>query len=356
MNRFYERVAILLLCLAGLLMGGEYLEPVTVGLCLIILSVIVQLLSGTWIAAALILIGSAVAGWVPLVFCGLPLLMYEAMWEKKWYLVIPSLLVFRQGIVLASGQYIVAFAGAFLAILLYFQVSGGEEAVERFHTLRDELAGKNEMLASQNARLTEAQNTEVHLATLRERNRIAREIHDNVGHMLTRSLLQSGALIVANRDENLKEPLEELRNTLDQAMTSIRESVHDLHDESIDLQAVLQEILRTAEHRFETKLSYNVEGAMPSPIKLCIAGVAKEAVSNAVRHSNGTSLTVVVGEKPGVYELEVRDNGNSAGAGFNPASGGIGLANMRERTEQVQGRIMFDTGTDGFVVTVAIPM
>ena len=356
MNRFYERVAILLLCLAGFAMQDSYIEPVAVGLGLLALSVVVQILSGTWVAAALIFIASGVSGWVPSVFCGLPILTYEAMWEEKWFLVLPSLLVFRNIQALTPAQYIIAMAGAGVAVILYFLVSKFEKALERFHTLRDELAGKNEMLASQNERLTEAQNNEVHLATLRERNRIAREIHDNVGHMLTRSLLQSGALIIANKDENLKEPLEGLRDTLDQAMTSIRESVHDLHDESIDLQAVILENLKTAEHRFRVTLNYGVESRMPSPMKLCLAGVVKEAVSNAVKHSNGDELTVTVSEKPGVFEMEVRDNGHPGNTDFTDMqSGGIGLANMRERVDQVQGRIHFDATADGFVVRVAIP-
>lgn len=47
------------------------------------------------------------------------------------------------------------------------------------------------------------QDYEIYLATLKERNRIAREIHDNVGHMLTRSILQLGALSVINKDETV---------------------------------------------------------------------------------------------------------------------------------------------------------
>lgn len=71
------------------------------------------------------------------------------------------------------------------------------------------------------------------LATLNERNRIAREIHDNVGHLLSRSLLQVGALQVVNRDETVRQGLDTMRDTLSGAMDSIRRSVHDLHDESV---------------------------------------------------------------------------------------------------------------------------
>ena len=58
------------------------------------------------------------------------------------------------------------------------------------------------------------QDYEIYLATLKERNRIAREIHDNVGHMLTRSILQLGALSVINKDETVGEAINDLSGTL----------------------------------------------------------------------------------------------------------------------------------------------
>lgn len=350
MNRIYERGAIMLMCLAGLTMSDSYVEPVVIAIGIIAVSVLVQSLSGTLFSAIIIFMVCGVCGWVPLLFCGLPLFMYEAMCEEKWFLVLPSLLVLTHVGELQPAQYIISIAGVAVAVIMYFLVSRIEDALEKSHVLRDELVEKNAMLESQNQRLKEAQNNEVHLATLKERNRIAREIHDNVGHMLTRSLLQSGALMIANKDENLKEPLEGLNQTLDQAMTSIRESVHDLHDESIDLQAVITENLKTAENRFKTSLSYDIKAGPPTSVKLCFAGVVKEAVSNAIKHSNGDAIEVIVGEKPGVFELSVFDNGSLAEI----RETGIGLSNMRERVDQLQGNIEFDTGS-GFNIIIRVP-
>ena len=59
------------------------------------------------------------------------------------------------------------------------------------------------MLQEKNKNLMEKQDYEIYLATLRERNRIAREIHDNVGHMPSRSILQMGALITIHKEEPL---------------------------------------------------------------------------------------------------------------------------------------------------------
>ena len=69
--------------------------------------------------------------------------------------------------------------------------------------LRDTSTELNLVLQEKNKNLMEKQDYEIYLATLRERNRIAREIHDNVGHMLSRSILQMGALITIHKEEPL---------------------------------------------------------------------------------------------------------------------------------------------------------
>ena len=94
-------------------------------------------------------------------------------------------------------------------------------------------------------KLLEKQDYEIQVATLNERNRIAREIHDSVGHLLSRSILQLGALKAVHRQEpELNAQLDTLKSTLSQAMDSIRESVHDLHEESIDLRSQLETLCR----------------------------------------------------------------------------------------------------------------
>ena len=213
------------------------------------------------------------------------------------------------------------------------------------------MAGKNQQLAQQNLLLAEAQDNEIHLATLKERNRIAREIHDNVGHMLTRSLLQSGALIVINKDEQLREPLESLRDTLDSAMTSIRESVHDLHDDSIDLKKVVEDSLRSVEDRFTVKFDCDVSEHLSGNIKLCIIGVIKEGLSNAVKHSNGDSIELIVREHPAFCQLVMEDNGSCSEI----KESGIGLKNMRDRAAALGGRISFTPSPEGFRIFMSIP-
>ena len=154
--------------------------------------------------------------------------------------------------------------------------------------------------------LLEKQDEETHSATLNERNRIAREIHDNVGHQLSSAILQLGALRIADSESK---PLITLEKTLNLAMDNIRQSVHNLYDTSIDL--YLQLKMLTENYKFcEIILEYNVEEIYNSQIKYAIIAIVKEALSNIIKHSNATKVDVSMIEHPAFYQLIIYDNGS----------------------------------------------
>ena len=109
--------------------------------------------------------------------------------------------------------------------------------------IKDDSEERTLLLAEKNKALQEKQNYEIYAATLRERNRIAREIHDNVGHLLSRTILLTGAAKAVNQDKNMENLLEGLDVSLNSAMNSIRSSVHDLHDESMNLENTIKSII-----------------------------------------------------------------------------------------------------------------
>ncbi len=363
MNRLLEKCAILLLCLPGFLMAGSVAVPVLALLFAICVSAAAQLLSGRRAAWVLIFLVSAACGVQPILVCALPLFFYDALSERKWWLVIPAISVVAEIGSLSTQQILCVIAVLGATLIWYLRVEGLSRSVDRLTVIHDDITEKNLQLAEQNKRLFEAQDNEVHVATLTERNRIAREIHDNVGHMLTRSILQTGALQIINKDEKLKEPLAELKSTLDGAMTSIRASVHDLHDDSIDLQRVLREMADSVDRRFETELRYEAGESIPGEIKLCVAGIVKEGISNAVKHSSGDRIEIIFREHPAFYQLLLEDNGGSVdeteeGTVVNahePGSRGIGLRNMEDRAKGVGGRITFTRAQKGFRIFLTIP-
>lgn len=199
------------------------------------------------------------------------------------------------------------------------------------------------------------------MATLKERNRIAREIHDNVGHMLSRSILQVGALLAVYKDEQLKEQLGSVRETLGLAMNNIRESVHDLHDDSVDLNQAVLEVLGPIRADYEVIYRYDMEKNIPRNVKYCFLSAVKEAISNTMRHSDADRIEIVMVEHPVIFQLKIEDNGTTGESGaFQKADGelldgsGMGLSNMRTHVEGMHG--IFHVSRDGgFRIFISVP-
>lgn len=216
-------------------------------------------------------------------------------------------------------------------------------------SLRDDAAEHQLLIEEHNRRLKESQDASIYMATLKERNRIAREIHDNVGHMLTRSILQAGAIRAINRDERLNPHIDALSDTLNTAMDKIRTSVHDLHDESIDLKTAVTDILKPVTS-FDTSLEYDMESPIPGRVKYCFINIIQEAVNNTIKHSNGNSIKILLREHPSFYQMMVLDNGSDINM---ETSGGIGLKNISDRVNSLSGNLKIDT-ENGFKILVTI--
>ncbi len=219
-----------------------------------------------------------------------------------------------------------------------------------YNSLRDTTSEAALQLIKKNKMMMEKQDYEVKLATLSERNRIARDIHDNVGHMLSRSILQIGALLAISKDETTRAGLMQIKETLSEAMDSIRSSVHNLHEESLDLQVELQTLIKNFDF-CPVKFAYEVESSLDKEAIYCFIAVVKEAFSNIIRHSNATEVAVAVREHPGLFQLIVRDNGTAI---KNIGSDGIGLQNISDRVATLNGQVNI-TNDRGFRIFISLP-
>ncbi len=249
------------------------------------------------------------------------------------------------------------FLAAFLLEQLASRTGQMEEQLKR---TQDDSAERSILLTEKNRSLLEKQDYEIYAATLRERNRIAREIHDNVGHLLSRSILLTGAVKAVNRDPGLSESLNSLDESLNLAMDSIRTSVHDLHDEAVDLDQAVRTVIQ--DFTFcPVSYSYDCGRGIPREVKYSFISIIKEALSNIMRHSDATRASITIREHPAIYQLCVEDNGTSApvlpGTDTEPPGmgrTGMGLSNMRERTARLGG--YFHIFQDhGFKILITIP-
>ena len=199
--------------------------------------------------------------------------------------------------------------------------------------------------------MQEKQDYEIYNATLKERNRIAREIHDNVGHVLSRSILMVGAAKTINKDPGMTAILKNLEDSLNHAMNSIRNSVHDLHDEAVNLEEVEKSLVR--EFAFcPVQMVYDMTREVPREVKYCFISITKEAFANIMKHSNATKVQLILREHPGLYQLCIEDNGKDAF--YDPEKSGIGIANMKERVNALGGTLQIFTDK-GFRIFITIP-
>lgn len=256
--------------------------------------------------------------------------------------------------------------GILLGYYMYRKSSKLELLDYSVKKVRDDEEERNIFLVEKNRHLIEKQDQEVYVATLKERNRIAREIHDNVGHILTRTILQMGALMTIHKEEPLHAQLTSVKENLDVAMNNVRESVHDLHDESVDLKQAVTEIVDGLKGRFDYRFEYDIHDRVDRKYKYAMIGIIRESIANILKHSHSTDVDIVLREHPGMYQIIVHDYSSvqkTAAVRKDAAkdilnkmskSGGIGLQNIQDRVLGLNGHVDIST-EHGFRIFVTLP-
>lgn len=197
------------------------------------------------------------------------------------------------------------------------------------------------------------------LSAVTERNRLARDIHDSLGHHLTAMSVQ---LEMASDFQSLdpdaaRRALEEARRSVRLALGDVRQSVRALRDEATrpTLSAALAALAQdgAARPRVTVEVSGDEKGYGVAELT-ALHRAAQEAVTNACRHARASQVTVVVRLAEGAARLEVTDDGR----GFAPeaAATGFGLLGMRERVHLVAGSVDVESSPGaGTRVTVTVP-
>ena len=246
------------------------------------------------------------------------------------------------------------------ATLLSLRTAQLEREQERMRRTRDELQERALALEARNRDLADRQDYEVELATLAERARIAREIHDNVGHQLTRASLQTEALRVVHANEpGVAADFADVKRTVDEALQLVRTSVHALNDNAANLSVQLEHIAEGARSDSGPQIELEVLAEhAPANVANCFAAVLREALSNTMRHAHAQAVTVRCMEHPSFYQLIVTDDG--AGATKTNSRGiaeGMGLGSMRERVEALGGTFTAGpcAGAPGWRVFATVP-
>lgn len=216
--------------------------------------------------------------------------------------------------------------------------------------LKDDSWEKEQVLRRKNKELQKSQEMVLNLEIAEERNRIARDIHDNVGHLLSSAIIQLGALEVVNEDENLQQPLTQLKDTVHTGMNRIRESVHDLHQTSLAFQKGLELILEDF-HFCPVTIEGDLSNELSAEESQIFLTVIREALANIMKHSNATQVKIEQANLPAFYRCQIVDNGTKQAVGKK----GIGLLSMQQRMEEIGGQLHTNQTDKGFTVTMILP-
>ena len=306
--------------------------------------------------------------WIPNLLLFFPLLLYQTLSAGLFPLAVVEfpfwgLLAFR----FHKFPEFLCLAGIFgfiLAFFLWSHTRQYEILTRNFRQSRDDSEEHALLLSEKNKALLEKQDYEIYAATLRERNRIAREIHDNVGHVLSRSILMTAACKTINKNEALDPLLGNLEESLNGAMNSIRSSVHDLHDDAVNLEDAIKGLVKDFTFCPVT-LTYDMSRQVPREVKYSLISITKEGLSNVMRHSNADSVNILLREHPALYQLCIEDNGtlgskipdiqtDADSNKMETVSGGMGLSNIRDRVKALGGTVQI-TQEKGFRIFVTIP-
>lgn len=246
------------------------------------------------------------------------------------------------------------------ATLLSLRTAQLEREQERMRRTRDELQERALALEARNRDLADRQDYEVELATLAERARIAREIHDNVGHQLTRASLQTEALRVVHANEpGVAADFADVKHTVDEALQLVRTSVHALNDNAANLSVQLERIAEGARSDGGPQIELEILAEhAPANVANCFAAILREALSNTMRHARAQNVTVRCMEHPSFYQLIVTDDGEGRiRAGGRGVAEGMGLGSMRERVEALGGTFTAGprAGAAGWRVFATVP-
>jgi two-component system sensor histidine kinase DesK len=199
-------------------------------------------------------------------------------------------------------------------------------------------------------RLLLAQEQIEHLAKVAERERIARDLHDVLGHTLSVVVLKSelaGKLIGSEDAQGARREIGEVEQIARKALGEVREAIRGYRADGIAAEiARARRALDAAGVRLEWQpQSLRLEPAHEPVLSL----VLREAVTNILRHAGATSCRLELAADSGGTHLTIHDNGRGASE-----YGGNGVRGMRERIEALGGRLQIRAG-QGTCLTVDLP-
>ncbi|MHB8126653.1 MAG: sensor histidine kinase [Desulfitobacteriaceae bacterium] len=251
------------------------------------------------------------------------------------------------------ASYILFTLMVFITVAVFFNYSRLlSEEKNRLNVLNAELQKANTLLVERNERIKE-------LTIFEERNRIAREIHDSVGHNLT-GLIMNLDFCQKLTEVDLQKvggQIGTCKQIAQGCLNEIRRSVKALKPQVIEqlpLVKAIEELIADSKQKFNLNVRFKIKGEINQTapeLNIVVYRAIQESITNSVRHGQATELKLTIIFTQAKLSVFMKDNGQ----GCPKFSLGNGLTGMQERVTELGGEVSF-YANNGFIIKISIPM
>ncbi|MCX7920735.1 MAG: histidine kinase [Clostridia bacterium] len=245
-------------------------------------------------------------------------------------------------------------------VISFNDITGYKKLLEELNDKNSELSAMNQELIALNEQLKEHSDTVEELAVARERNRIARDAHDTVGHTMTLliSLLELTKGWSANNPVKTSESLNQAISIAKGGLNELRSSISGLVPRNIaksSITIMLEKMV--SEFSFAgVKIDLSVDGILTSNgsgYDELIYRICQEALTNAVRHGKAKHVAIMIRFAYESIKIYIFDDG----AGCKTVKKGFGLTGMKQRVRELNGKMIYGSdGEKGFNINIEIPL
>lgn len=243
----------------------------------------------------------------------------------------------------------------YMILLVKIQMSEKEKILN----LNEQLNFANIELQQANAQLEKYAKESVKMAQTRERNRLAREIHDTLGHALTGIItgIEACMALMDVAPEATKVQLKAIAEVARQGVTDVRRSVKALRPDALEKFNLEQALLQTIEEMCtatSAKIDYQCTtklNGFNEDEEDIIYRIVQESITNAIRHGKAKHIWIEIDREYNMLKIHIKDNGIGCGN----VKKGFGLHHMEERLNMLHGSLEY-SGENGFLVEARIPI
>jgi len=257
----------------------------------------------------------------------------------------------------ALRRFAASLTGALL--LLGFVIAGGSTAyLAKLERMSDKQKQRSEQAEFELRRLS----NKLVRAQEDERKTISRELHDEVGQLLTGLRMELGSLSQGAADATFRQRLDSVKALAEDALRAVRNLALLLRPSMLDdlgLGPALRWQAKETSRRSGIPVSVEIQGdldGLPETHRICLYRATQEALTNCAKHSQATRVTITVTEEKNLVSASIQDNGR----GFQEQgvrTRGVGLVGLEERVRALQGKLTISSEDSvGTLIRVELPV